>query len=61
MLQVDRKETYYRNDGYTFPHHEFPEYTHVNTVLDGELVIDIDPNSKLVRSYARLPERSADQ
>jgi hypothetical protein len=40
--KVDRKEDYYQNFGITFPHQDGPEYNQKNTVLDGELVIDVD-------------------
>lgn len=42
-MQIDRKEDFYQNYGLTFPHQDGPEYNHSNTVLDGEMVIDVDP------------------
>lgn len=43
--QVDRKEDYYLNLGFAFPHHEDPTAVHSNTIIDGELVIDVDPRT----------------
>ncbi|KAL8287061.1 hypothetical protein RQP46_004067 [Phenoliferia psychrophenolica] len=42
---IDRKEDFYQNYGLTFPHQDGPEFNHSNTVLDGEMVIDVDPDS----------------
>lgn len=42
---VDRKEDYYQNFNLSFPHQDGPQYNHSNTVLDGELVIDVDPKT----------------
>ncbi|KAK4702619.1 mRNA guanylyltransferase, partial [Phenoliferia sp. Uapishka_3] len=42
---IDRKEDFYQNYGLTFPHQDGPEYNHSNTVLDGEMVIDVDPET----------------
>jgi hypothetical protein len=41
-LQVDRKERFYLNLNYTFPHYENSDHTLKNTVLDAELVIDVN-------------------
>lgn len=51
LIQIDRKEDFYRNDGLTFPHQDGPEFNHSNTLLDGELVIDVDPRSGTVRQF----------
>lgn len=40
--QIDRKEQFYQNWGLVFPHQDGPEFNHSNTVLDGELVIDVE-------------------
>lgn len=47
-LQVDRNEHFFRVEGLHFPHWEKPDTPLVDTVLDGELVIDIDPSTKEV-------------
>ena len=59
--QIDRKEDFYQNYGLTFPHQDGPEFNHSNTVLDGEMVIDVDPDTGDVRPFG-VPgrERSAD-
>lgn len=46
--QVDRKEDFYQNWGLTFPHQDGPRWNHSNVVLDGELVIDVDPQTQEV-------------
>jgi hypothetical protein len=53
--QIDRKEDWYRNWNLTFPHQDGPEFNHSNTVLDGELVIDVDPVTGNVRSVPLRP------
>ncbi|GAA5898464.1 hypothetical protein JCM5296_000440 [Sporobolomyces johnsonii] len=40
---IDRKDNIYQNYYLTFPHQDGLEFNHSNTVLDGELVIDVDP------------------
>ena len=45
VLQIDRKEDIYQNYGLTFPHQDGPEFNHSNTILDGEMVIDVHPDS----------------
>jgi hypothetical protein len=48
FVQVDRRERFYLNLGYAFPNHENPELVLRNTVLDAELVIDVDrPTGKV--------------
>ncbi|KAJ7219430.1 mRNA capping enzyme, catalytic domain-containing protein [Mycena pura] len=42
---VDRKNDYYELQGLFFPHHENPQTPMLNTVVDGELVYDIDPRT----------------
>ncbi|GAA5884757.1 hypothetical protein JCM6882_005380 [Rhodosporidiobolus microsporus] len=42
---IDRKDSIYQNYYLTFPHQDGVEYNHSNTVLDGELVIDVDPQT----------------
>lgn len=43
IFLIDRKEDFYHNGNLTFPSHEGSNYNTSNTVLDGELVIDVDP------------------
>lgn len=50
LAQVDRKEEYYLTLGFAFPHHEDITSVHVNTVIDAELVIDVDPSTGKVCS-----------
>ncbi|GAA5969909.1 hypothetical protein JCM11641_008081 [Rhodosporidiobolus odoratus] len=42
---IDRKDAIYQNYYLTFPHQDGFEYNHSNTVLDGEFVIDVDPET----------------
>lgn len=54
--QVDRKEDFYLNNGVYFPHQAGLDSVHSSTVLDGELVIDVDPGTQQVRSpWTRHP------
>ncbi|GAA5946212.1 hypothetical protein JCM10213_001642 [Rhodosporidiobolus nylandii] len=43
--EIDRKDTIYQNYYLTFPHQDGLEFNHSNTVLDGEFVIDVDPQT----------------
>jgi len=43
---VDRHNTYREISGLFFPHHEHPERPLRSTVVDAELVIDVDPRTK---------------
>ncbi|KPV76283.1 uncharacterized protein RHOBADRAFT_3134, partial [Rhodotorula graminis WP1] len=42
---IDRKDAIHQCYWLTFPHQDGPEFNHSNTVLDGEFVIDVDPES----------------
>ncbi|BGP38679.1 Dcp1p-Dcp2p decapping enzyme complex alpha subunit [Rhodotorula kratochvilovae] len=42
---IDRKDAIHQCYWLTFPHQDGPEYNHSNTVLDGEFVIDVDPQT----------------
>ncbi|KAM0788526.1 hypothetical protein ACM66B_001654 [Microbotryomycetes sp. NB124-2] len=42
---VDRFNDFYQVYNVLFPHQDGPQYNHSNTVLDGELVIDVDPKT----------------
>ncbi|CAA7270917.1 unnamed protein product [Cyclocybe aegerita] len=43
---IDRHNTYRQLSGLFFPHHENPVHPLRNTLVDGELVIDVDPRTK---------------
>ncbi|KAF9469347.1 mRNA capping enzyme, alpha subunit [Collybia nuda] len=43
---IDRHNTYREISGIFFPHHENPIMPLRNTLIDGELVIDVDPRTK---------------
>ncbi|KAI0723960.1 mRNA capping enzyme, alpha subunit [Cerioporus squamosus] len=43
---IDRHNTYRQLTGLYFPHHEDPRMPLRNTLVDGELVIDVDPRTK---------------
>ncbi|KAL1693326.1 mRNA capping enzyme, catalytic domain-containing protein [Schizophyllum commune] len=43
---IDRHNTYRKVDGFYFPHFEKPEIPIRSTLLDGELVLDVDPVTK---------------
>ncbi|RDX56478.1 mRNA capping enzyme, alpha subunit [Lentinus brumalis] len=43
---IDRHNTYRALTGLYFPHHEDPRMPLRNTLVDGELVIDVDPRTK---------------
>ncbi len=52
--QVDRHNTYREIFGLFFPHHEHLERPLRSTVVDAELVIDVDPRTKRVRHVIRI-------
>ncbi|KAF7294804.1 mRNA-capping enzyme subunit alpha [Mycena indigotica] len=41
----DRNNDFYHVDGLYFPHHENPQHPMLNTIVDGELVYDVDPRT----------------
>ncbi|KAI0807741.1 mRNA capping enzyme, catalytic domain-containing protein [Fomes fomentarius] len=43
---IDRHNTYRQLTGLYFPHHEDPRMPLRNSIVDGELVIDVDPRTK---------------
>ena len=47
-IQIDRHNAYRALSGLFFPHHENPMRPLGNTVVDGELVLDVDPQTKKV-------------
>lgn len=48
--QIDRKDDFYQVGGFYFPHWLDPKNGLSNTLLDGELVIDVDRKTGQVRS-----------
>jgi len=42
---IDRKNDYYELSGLFFPHHENPQLPLQDTIVDGELVYDVDPRT----------------
>ena len=48
--QIDRKNKYYLQEGFFFPHYTKKELPMRDTILDGELVLDTPPGSKNVCS-----------
>ncbi|KAK7467331.1 Dcp1p-Dcp2p decapping enzyme complex alpha subunit [Stygiomarasmius scandens] len=46
VFLIDRHNKYYNQSGLFFPHHENPVNPLRDTLLDGELVIDVDPRTK---------------
>ncbi|KAF9532225.1 mRNA guanylyltransferase [Crepidotus variabilis] len=45
FLIIDRHNTYRRQEGFYFPHYESPAMPLRNTLIDGELVIDVDKST----------------
>ncbi|KAJ7782641.1 mRNA capping enzyme, catalytic domain-containing protein [Mycena metata] len=43
---IDRNNSYYELQGLFFPHHETPTSPLLDTLVDGELVYDVDPRTK---------------
>jgi mRNA guanylyltransferase len=43
--QIDRKNTYRQLTGFFFPHYENPQRPLGNTIIDGELVLGVDPTT----------------
>jgi hypothetical protein len=58
--KVDRREDYYQNFNITFPHQDGLEFNQKNTVLDGELVIDVDQRTGQVTPTCPRPESTTD-
>lgn len=46
--QIDRHNAYYEVSGFWFPHPDRPRDSLMDTILDGELVVDVEPTSKKV-------------
>ncbi|EAU88637.1 mRNA guanylyltransferase [Coprinopsis cinerea okayama7 len=46
VFLIDRHNTYRQILGFVFPHHENPRNLLRNTLIDGELVLDVDPVTK---------------
>jgi mRNA guanylyltransferase len=49
FCQIDRHNTYRELTGLFMPHHEFPKKPLRDSLVDGELVIDVDPKTNKVR------------
>lgn len=45
IFLIDRHNSYRHVSGLFFPHHEFPTRPLRNTLVDGELVVDVDPQT----------------
>ncbi|KAK7020482.1 mRNA-capping enzyme subunit alpha [Favolaschia claudopus] len=45
VFLIDRKNDYYELSGLYFPHHKNPQLPLQNTIVDGELVYDVDPRT----------------
>ena len=50
LPQIDRHNEYRELTGLVFPHHQDPSKLLRNTIVDGELVFDVDPRTKQVRT-----------
>lgn len=50
-VQIDRHNTYRQLTGLYFPHHEDPRMPLRSSIVDGELVIDVDPRTKQVCEF----------
>jgi hypothetical protein len=51
LRQIDRHNSYRQLTGLCFPHHENPKEPLRNTLVDGELVFDVDPRTKQVSPF----------
>ena len=49
VIKIDRHNCYRQLSGLVFPHHATPSELLRNTIVDGELVIDLDPRTGQVR------------
>jgi len=54
FIKIDRNDHYRFVNGYYFPYYDDPRRPLGDTILDGELVIDVDPVSRQVRIHLRL-------
>ncbi|TEB39643.1 mRNA guanylyltransferase [Coprinellus micaceus] len=46
VFLIDRHNTYREIEGFCFPHHEDPRKNLKNSLIDGELVMDVDPRTR---------------
>ncbi|KAF9645289.1 mRNA capping enzyme, alpha subunit [Thelephora ganbajun] len=46
VFLLDRHNNYYQLDGFYFPHYEDPRVPLKNSLIDGELVLDVDPQTR---------------
>lgn len=56
--QLDRHNNYYQIEGFYFPHHGDPRLPLKNSLVDGELVLDVDPQTKIARNSLSLPHKA---
>lgn len=54
-LEIDRHNTYRELNGFYFPHFEDPRKPLRSTIVDGELVIDVDPRTRQVCTFSLPP------
>jgi len=55
-LQLDRHNNFYRLEGLFFPHHNDPRLPLKSSLIDGELVVEVDPQTRNVRVLHLLPK-----
>jgi len=56
LKQLDRHNNYHKLEGFYFPRHEDPRLPLQNSLIDGELVLDVDPQTKKARDpYSLSP------
>lgn len=55
LEQLDRHNDYHQLEGLYFPHHDDPRLPLKNTLIDGELVLDVDPQSRKARNSSFPP------
>jgi len=46
VRQLDRHNNYRQLEGFYFPHYEDPRLPLKNSLVDGELVLDVDPQTQ---------------
>ena len=60
LMQIDRKQRYFFIENLHFPHWEKEDHPLTDTILDGELVIDVDPKTGIVSRITRLTPYETD-
>ena len=56
LKKIDRHNSYREISGIYFPHHENPMVPLRSSLVDGELVIDVDPVTKKVFTFHHLEQ-----